>query len=74
MAVCISLMMGRMGSVVGANIVGIFLDYHCEVTFLTSGISLIACGILSFFIPNIFVRTITIPKAGPRHSIVSNVE
>lgn len=53
MAVCISLMFGRLGSVVGANFVGIFLDNYCSATFLMSGISLVCCGILAFFIPNI---------------------
>lgn len=53
MAVCISLMCGRLGSVVGANIVGILLDNYCSATFLMSGISLIVCGVLAFFIPNI---------------------
>ncbi|XP_058116262.1 synaptic vesicle glycoprotein 2B-like [Anopheles ziemanni] len=56
MAVCISLMFGRLGSVVGANIVGILLDSHCELTFWISGVSLIGCGVLSFFIPNIYKR------------------
>uniref|UniRef100_A0A182W337 Major facilitator superfamily (MFS) profile domain-containing protein n=1 Tax=Anopheles minimus TaxID=112268 RepID=A0A182W337_9DIPT len=56
MAVCISLMFGRLGSVVGANIVGMLLDSQCELTFWISGISLIGCGVLSFFIPNIYKR------------------
>uniref|UniRef100_A0A182INB7 Major facilitator superfamily (MFS) profile domain-containing protein n=1 Tax=Anopheles atroparvus TaxID=41427 RepID=A0A182INB7_ANOAO len=56
MAVCISLMFGRLGSVVGANIVGVLLDTNCELTFWISGVSLIACGVLSFFIPNIYKR------------------
>uniref|UniRef100_A0A182VKS7 Major facilitator superfamily (MFS) profile domain-containing protein n=2 Tax=Anopheles merus TaxID=30066 RepID=A0A182VKS7_ANOME len=56
MAVCISLMFGRLGSVVGANIVGFLLDSQCELTFWISGISLIGCGVLSFFIPNIYKR------------------
>uniref|UniRef100_A0A182XF22 Major facilitator superfamily (MFS) profile domain-containing protein n=1 Tax=Anopheles quadriannulatus TaxID=34691 RepID=A0A182XF22_ANOQN len=56
MAVCISLMFGRLGSVVGANIVGFLLDSQCELTFWISGISLICCGVLSFFIPNIYKR------------------
>ncbi|KAM7350063.1 synaptic vesicle glycoprotein 2A-like [Cochliomyia hominivorax] len=50
MAVCISLMMGRLGSVVGANIVGALLSNHCEAAFLTSGIGLIFAGCLGFFI------------------------
>ena len=56
MAVCISLMFGRFGSAVGSNIVGVLLDTNCEATFLMSGLSLCACGVLSFFIPNIFNR------------------
>ncbi|XP_058465632.1 synaptic vesicle glycoprotein 2B-like isoform X2 [Malaya genurostris] len=69
MAVCISLMFGRLGSVVGANIVGVLLDTHCELSFWISGISLIGCGILSFFIPNIYKRN---PSA-PRISVSSNI-
>uniref|UniRef100_A0A1Y9G865 Major facilitator superfamily (MFS) profile domain-containing protein n=1 Tax=Anopheles albimanus TaxID=7167 RepID=A0A1Y9G865_ANOAL len=59
MAVCISLMFGRLGSVVGANIVGVLLDSYCELTFWISGVSLIACGALSFFIPNIYSRNVS---------------
>ncbi|GAB0095015.1 hypothetical protein DMENIID0001_103410 [Sergentomyia squamirostris] len=53
MSVSISLMVGRLGSVFGSNLVAAILDYNCEATFLISGISLILCGILSIFIPNI---------------------
>ncbi|GAB0092484.1 hypothetical protein DMENIID0001_074800 [Sergentomyia squamirostris] len=56
MAVSISLMVGRLGSVFGANMVAAILEYNCEATFLISGISLILCGILSIFIPNIRAR------------------
>lgn len=42
MAICISLMMGRLGSVVGANIVGQLLDNYCQLAFLLSGSSLIS--------------------------------
>lgn len=51
MAICISLMMGRIGSVVGSNLVALTLESHCEATFWASGLSLIACGFLSYFIP-----------------------
>ncbi|KAJ6640092.1 Synaptic vesicle glycoprotein 2B [Pseudolycoriella hygida] len=57
MAVCISLMMGRLGSVVGANIVGLLLDNHCELAFTLSGSTLIFSGVLAFFIPDIRSRT-----------------
>lgn len=53
MAVCILLMMGRLGSVVGTNIFGTLIDAYCPASFLLSGISLIACGFLAFLIPNI---------------------
>lgn len=41
MAICISLMMGRLGSVVGANIVGLLLDNYCQLAFSMSGALLI---------------------------------
>ncbi|XP_041780215.1 synaptic vesicle glycoprotein 2B-like [Anopheles merus] len=56
MAVCISLMFGRLGSIVGSNLVGFLLDTHCELTFWISGLLLVGCGVLSFFIPNIYKR------------------
>ncbi|XP_062564069.1 uncharacterized protein LOC134226948 [Armigeres subalbatus] len=56
MAVCIALMIGRMGSVVGSNMLGILLEKHCELTFGIASVLLIICGVLSFFIPNIRQR------------------
>uniref|UniRef100_A0A182W4A7 Major facilitator superfamily (MFS) profile domain-containing protein n=1 Tax=Anopheles minimus TaxID=112268 RepID=A0A182W4A7_9DIPT len=56
MAICISLMFGRLGSIVGSNLVGFLLDTHCELTFWISGLLLVGCGMLSFFIPNIYKR------------------
>lgn len=53
MAVCVSLMMGRVGSVVGANWVGLLLDNYCEIVFSANGLFLILCAILAIFIPNI---------------------
>lgn len=50
MAVCISLMMGRLGSVVGANVFGALLSNHCETAFIVSGVSLIFSGVLGFLI------------------------
>uniref|UniRef100_A0A1B0GJR0 Putative synaptic vesicle transporter svop n=1 Tax=Lutzomyia longipalpis TaxID=7200 RepID=A0A1B0GJR0_LUTLO len=44
MSVCISLMMGRLGSVFGSNLVAAMLEFNF-------------CGILSFFIPNIHVKS-----------------
>lgn len=53
MAVCISMMVGRLGSVVGANLLGFLLDSQCELTFAIPGTFLLVCGVLSFFIPGI---------------------
>lgn len=41
MAICIALMFGRLGSVVGSNIVALLLDDHCESAFYLSGASVI---------------------------------
>ncbi|XP_058839965.1 synaptic vesicle glycoprotein 2B-like [Topomyia yanbarensis] len=57
MAVCIALMFGRLGGVVGANMLGMLLDTHCEWSFGMSGAILMICTVLSFFIPNINVCT-----------------
>ncbi|XP_073832099.1 synaptic vesicle glycoprotein 2A-like isoform X2 [Musca autumnalis] len=52
MAVCISLMMGRLGSVVGANIVGALITNHCDTAFISSGVSLVIAGLMGFLIVN----------------------
>lgn len=59
MAVCISLMFGRLGSVFGSNLVGLLLDSHCQVTFALSGITLFCSAVLVFFIPNISRRSMS---------------
>lgn len=41
MAMCIFLMMGRIGTVVGANVFGILFDVYCPATFMVSAISII---------------------------------
>ncbi|XP_053685701.1 synaptic vesicle glycoprotein 2B-like [Sabethes cyaneus] len=53
MAVCIALMFGRLGGLLGANMLGFMLDSHCEWTFEISGFILLVCALLAFFIPNI---------------------
>ncbi|KAG5667890.1 hypothetical protein PVAND_015856 [Polypedilum vanderplanki] len=53
LAMSISLMFGRLGSLVGGNIVGFLLDQYCETAFTLSGGVLLAGGILTFLIPNI---------------------
>ncbi|KAI8120333.1 Synaptic vesicle glycoprotein 2B [Lucilia cuprina] len=52
MAMCVSLMMGRIGSVVGTNIVGALLATYCEITFYISCFALMSCAILILFLPH----------------------
>ncbi|XP_013176664.1 PREDICTED: synaptic vesicle glycoprotein 2C-like [Papilio xuthus] len=52
MAVSLSMMMGRIGSVIGANIAGIMLNAACEVTFYFFGGLLMFCGLMSFLMPS----------------------
>lgn len=53
MAVCISLMFGRLGCVVGSNVVGLMLDQLCSYTFWMPTTLLLCSAIISFTIPNI---------------------
>lgn len=48
MAVCISLMFGRLGSVVGSNTAASLLDNHCEAAFYLSGSSVIGEYLINF--------------------------
>ncbi|XP_058839887.1 synaptic vesicle glycoprotein 2B-like [Topomyia yanbarensis] len=50
LAVCISLMFGRLGTVVGTNMLGLLLDSYCEFTFAINGMLLLVCAVLSFCI------------------------
>lgn len=52
MAVCISLMIGRIGSVSGSNILGILIETHCEMALYGPAVGLIAAGALGFLLPN----------------------
>jgi MFS transporter, VNT family, synaptic vesicle glycoprotein 2 len=58
MAICISLMIGRLGCVVGSNVIGLMLDQFCQYTFLMPTILLIISGCLAFTIPNISKRIV----------------
>lgn len=51
MAVCISLMLGRIGSVTGSNVMGALIESHCEVALYSSSGALILAGILGFLMP-----------------------
>lgn len=52
MAVCISLMIGRIGSVSGSNILGILIETHCETALYSPAVGLIIAGALGFLLPN----------------------
>ncbi|CRK91005.1 CLUMA_CG004693, isoform A [Clunio marinus] len=56
MALCLALMCGRLGSVIGSNVIGLLLDEYCKYTFLMPAILLASSGLLSFTIPNISKR------------------
>ncbi|KAG5683089.1 hypothetical protein PVAND_012392 [Polypedilum vanderplanki] len=56
MAVSISMMFGRVGSVVGSNFVGLTIENYCTYTFILPAVLLISGGFLAFTIPNINKR------------------
>lgn len=53
MAINLTMMFGRIGSVLGTNVVGFTLDQYCSPTFAVSAIMMIGCAVLAFFIPKI---------------------
>jgi MFS transporter, VNT family, synaptic vesicle glycoprotein 2 len=56
MAVCISMMVGRIGSVVGSVVIGQVIDNYCKLTFLMPVTLLFTSGLLAITIPNISKR------------------
>jgi hypothetical protein len=56
MAVCISMMFGRSGSVVGSLVIGVVIESHCKETFIMPIVLIAASLALSFTIPNISKR------------------
>ncbi|XP_037936819.1 synaptic vesicle glycoprotein 2B-like [Teleopsis dalmanni] len=52
MAVCISMMIGRIGSVSGTNAIGILVETHCNTTLISSAAALILAGFLSLLLPH----------------------
>jgi MFS transporter, VNT family, synaptic vesicle glycoprotein 2 len=56
MAVCVSMMFGRVGSVVGSVVIGIMINDYCKYTFLMPIILLFSSAILALTIPNIGKR------------------
>lgn len=56
MAVCISMMVGRLGSVTGSIVIGMVIGDYCDFTFLMPTILLLTSGVSAFTIPNISKR------------------
>ncbi|XP_035902736.1 synaptic vesicle glycoprotein 2A [Anopheles stephensi] len=52
MAVCLSLMMGRLGSVFGSNLVGLIMEDNCTLTFNLFACGSIICAILTLMLPS----------------------
>lgn len=52
MAMCLIMMIGRLGVVVGSNIMGIVLQYDCNLLFFISAGIIFCITMLSFLIPN----------------------
>lgn len=56
LAMSLSLMFGRLGSLVGGNVAGYLLEEYCETSFTLSGAVMLVCGILTFCIPHIIKK------------------
>lgn len=56
MAICISMMIGRLGSSAGSIIIGLIIDTHCDLTFVMPTVLLGMTAVLAFTIPNISKR------------------
>lgn len=52
MAVCLSLMMGRLGSVVGTNMIGLIMEENCNLTFILFGGCSLLGAALAFILPS----------------------
>nr|XP_049696899.1 synaptic vesicle glycoprotein 2C [Helicoverpa armigera]XP_049696900.1 synaptic vesicle glycoprotein 2C [Helicoverpa armigera]XP_049696901.1 synaptic vesicle glycoprotein 2C [Helicoverpa armigera]XP_049696902.1 synaptic vesicle glycoprotein 2C [Helicoverpa armigera] len=61
MAVCLSMMLGRTGSMVGSNLIGLFLDINCGAGFYLFGSLLVVDGLICLTLPN---RKKEAPKPG----------
>ncbi|KAI8421231.1 hypothetical protein MSG28_008293 [Choristoneura fumiferana] len=65
MAVCLSMMMGRLGSVVGSNLIGVFMRTNCGVSFyLFGGLLLgLTCLLILAMYLDIFGFSVVLPAA-----------
>ncbi|XP_072929405.1 putative transporter SVOPL [Epargyreus clarus] len=52
MAVCLSMMTGRVGSMVGSNVIGVLLDTNCGASFYLFGGVIIGCALLCLTLPS----------------------
>ncbi|XP_065081425.1 synaptic vesicle glycoprotein 2B-like [Ochlerotatus camptorhynchus] len=52
MAVCLSLMMGRLGSVVGTNLIGLIMEENCNLTFILFGSCSLVGAMLTVILPS----------------------
>ncbi|XP_068622856.1 synaptic vesicle glycoprotein 2C-like [Battus philenor] len=52
MAICLSMMIGRVGSMAGSNLIGLFLETNCGASFYLFGGIIIVCAILCLTLPN----------------------
>ncbi|XP_055911439.1 synaptic vesicle glycoprotein 2B-like [Eupeodes corollae] len=51
MAVCICLMMGRIGSVIGTNVIGALIENHCQLAILLASSFLLSGAFTAFLLP-----------------------
>ncbi|XP_075987721.1 putative transporter SVOPL [Anticarsia gemmatalis] len=51
MAVSLSMMLGRTGSIIGTNVAGLLINNACETMFYLFGGLLLLCGVLVFLLP-----------------------
>ncbi|XP_026727163.1 synaptic vesicle glycoprotein 2C-like isoform X2 [Trichoplusia ni] len=52
MAICLSMMMGRVGSMVGSNLIGLFLEVNCGAGFYLFGSLIIVNSLFCLTLPN----------------------
>ncbi|XP_041968035.1 organic cation/carnitine transporter 7-like [Aricia agestis] len=52
MAVCLAMMMGRVGSMAGSNLIGVFLATNCGLSFYLFGGIIIFCSLLCLTLPS----------------------
>ncbi|XP_065086083.1 synaptic vesicle glycoprotein 2C [Ochlerotatus camptorhynchus] len=51
MALCLILMTGRLGAMIGSNVVGLLLTYNCNMIFILFGGLLIVCALIGTTLP-----------------------